>query len=1212
MPDRIVASSSLVGEFENEALPCPKPTAAIYNMAWGQGFEAERALLPLQSTERNKFRRLFNAERSRTSELKAAYNIIKQSRRNVAKSFSWTPSILYLSGEPSTRAGHVYRVLRFVDALRSAGFQSEWIELSQLDEVLLKQKLRNADALVIWRAPWSEKLSTAISIARIDGIKVVFDIDDYLFDPDLAKIAIRDGIRSGGLCEERVAEQCKSIQQTLKEADYCTCTTSRLASAMRCFSKPTFVLPNGFDEKTIEASRRAAWRQSKVVDGLIRIGYAGGTKTHQRDFAVVAPAIARLLREDARCRLVVFDRALDLSEFPELLGLETHIENRALVPLQDLAYELARFDINVAPLEVGNPFCEAKSELKYFEAALVRVPTVASPTEPFRAAITHGKNGLLASSPDEWYGHLKALAQNPELRRRIGQKAYDHALWRYGPERRLQLVTSAFEQILLGPRLASRRQPDVLRNLADVARTAFGVLFRLMASPFAVLIFRVGLRTRLMRPMWALLPRNKRKRLRDVWLIRRSALFDADWYLVRNPDVAKAGLDPVLHYVRHGAAKGRDPGPLFDTDWYLEQNPSVAKAGQNPLAHYLRRGATQGRRPHPPRCNDISLFGTPGKRPAALQETPKNRHVVYTAIVGHYDELKAPAVIADDWDYICFSDAPIEAPYPWRIFGIDYFNMDPKRVSGYLKTHPHIYLSEYEWSVWVDANIKLGTDPLFFLNVVNTEGARVGSYLHQDRDCLFEEAMEVVRRRKDDAEVVKEHINRYRNERFPRNFGLYETNVLLRKHNDPMVRKLDVEWWKEIDSGSRRDQLSLTYVLWKHDFKIFPFGGKGTCARNVAQAQLVPHNKVISAVNPPGGNTRKYEEIHLRHLRCTSNKHITPSNIDIIVCIHNALDDARRCLAWLVKFSEKNGPNLILVDDGSDQETRIFLESFSSDHANVTLIRNDQACGYTAAANKGLRRSQGRYVILLNSDTVVTSRWVHKMVEAVEVSPDVGLAGPMSNAASWQSVPDIIDSRGGFAVNELPRGITPEDVNRICEQSSTYIFPRVPILNGFCLIVKRRVLDEVGYFDENAFPQGYGEENDYCFRARDAGFECVVATHTYVFHAKSKSYGSERRRVLSHQGSRVLRERYSGTKIKNAVETMRVHPELSRMRESVRLSLANARIAMEANRELDSRQFCDAPPVYAGCVAGPRPGRTSAPKPVGEGIMVRRRWLSSG
>jgi len=97
----------------------------------------------------------------------------------------------------------------------------------------------------------------------------------------------------------------------------------------------------------------------------------------------------------------------------------------------------------------------------------------------------------------------------------------------------------------------------------------------------------------------ARLPKRGIQLIKDLRLVSGSGLFDRDWYLQRNPDVAEAGVNPVRHYVRRGGAEGRDPNPLFDSDWYLQQYPDVAQAGENPLVHYLRHGATEGRDPNP-------------------------------------------------------------------------------------------------------------------------------------------------------------------------------------------------------------------------------------------------------------------------------------------------------------------------------------------------------------------------------------------------------------------------------------------------------------------------------------------------------------------------------------------------------------------------------------------------------------------------------------
>ncbi len=372
--------------------------------------------------------------------------------------------LLFVSGEPDT-PGHSYRVARYAEVARAAGFEAEILRADRLPSKrgrhrrrLLGGRPAAADLVVIWRAAWSEPLALAMKDWRRSGARLAFDIDDYMFDPELARIEVIDGIRSQACSEEAVAELYGRINRTFLECDAGIAPTETLARAMRRWGKPAFVLPNGFDAATYAASRRAvAAHRRRKPDGLIRIGYAAGSKTHQRDFAVAAPAIARLLWERPECRLVLFrvgqsgPLLVDLSEYPEFAGLEDRIEWRPLRPLEELPEELARCDINLAPLETGNAFCEAKSELKFFESALVEIVTVASPTTPFASAIVDGQTGLLAADTDDWYAALRGLVDDPARRQAMGQAAFHSVLWRFGPEGRQQTAASVYDRLLACP-----------------------------------------------------------------------------------------------------------------------------------------------------------------------------------------------------------------------------------------------------------------------------------------------------------------------------------------------------------------------------------------------------------------------------------------------------------------------------------------------------------------------------------------------------------------------------------------------------------------------------------------------------------------------------------------------------------------------------------------------------------------------------------------
>jgi GT2 family glycosyltransferase/glycosyltransferase involved in cell wall biosynthesis len=273
--------------------------------------------------------------------------------------------------------------------------------------------------------------------------------------------------------------------------------------------------------------------------------------------------------------------------------------------------------------------------------------------------------------------------------------------------------------------------------------------------------------------------------------------------------------------------------------------------------------------------------------------------------------------------------------------------------------------------------------------------------------------------------------------------------------------------------------------------------------KGMAFGQARHHSLISSAVAPPP----PHEEL-----------------VSIIVCVHNALDFTKNCLYKLVRHTQ-SPYELIIVDDGSAEETKTFLQDFARIW-QTTLIRHESAQGYTKAANAGLASTHGAWMLLINSDTEISAEWLDRMVACGASEDRIGVVGPLSNTASWQSVPEIFSSHGDWAENSLPEDMDIPGYARLLQRYSGLVYPRLAFLNGFCFMIRKECLDEVGYLDEALFPQGYGEENDFCIRARRHGWSLAVADDVFVYHAQSKSYSHDRRHKLANQADQILRQQY--------------------------------------------------------------------------------------
>ena len=160
------------------------------------------------------------------------------------------------------------------------------------------------------------------------------------------------------------------------------------------------------------------------------------------------------------------------SEFPEFQCFSDRVETHPAVDWRLLPAEIARADINLIPLKI-NVFTEGKSNLKYYEAALLKIPSVASPTGVYSSCITHGVNGFLARSHAEWYEALRSLIVDPALREQMGERAHRHVLGTYVPQVIGDEAAAVYRQLLLEHRLGlgiTEESPTVVVLVGDLVR----------------------------------------------------------------------------------------------------------------------------------------------------------------------------------------------------------------------------------------------------------------------------------------------------------------------------------------------------------------------------------------------------------------------------------------------------------------------------------------------------------------------------------------------------------------------------------------------------------------------------------------------------------------------------------------------------------------------------------------------------------------------
>lgn len=218
--------------------------------------------------------------------------------------------------------------------------------------------------------------------------------------------------------------------------------------------------------------------------------------------------------------------------------------------------------------------------------------------------------------------------------------------------------------------------------------------------------------------------------------------------------------------------------------------------------------------------------------------------VIYTSLTGGYDNLPQYEVLDADFDYICFTnDYPAGSKVgQWEIRPIPIVLDDKTRLSRYVKLMPHAVFPDYEYSVWLDANLIITAQNIYDIIKQRINHKEIWCAVkHPLLDCIYDDAHACIIGANVKFSDVAPQVKFLQQEKFPRHYGLYENNFIIRNHNAFSVKEIDSTWWEIYLQYSKRDQLSLCYIFWKKNFTptlIFP---PEFSTRNVTGMKYKPH-----------------------------------------------------------------------------------------------------------------------------------------------------------------------------------------------------------------------------------------------------------------------------------------------------------------------------------------------------------------------------------
>jgi len=626
-------------------------------------------------------------------------------------------------------------------------------------------------------------------------------------------------------------------------------------------------------------------------------------------------------------------------------------------------------------------------------------------------------------------------------------------------------------------------------------------------------------------------------------IIKESGLFDEEWYLNQYPDVLKAGMDPILHYIRHGWKELRDPSPAFNTAFYLSKNPDVARAQVNPLLHYILYGRSEGRKATPYDEDFIRIL----KEVMRIKQNPQNEgyanwilkyelpetlHIYYnlktkldtlaykpkiSVIMPVYnppEQFLREAIESvinqsyPNWE-LCIADDCSTKAYVKEVL-TEYQNLYPdkikvvfREVNGHIceASNSALSLATGEYVCFLDHDDKLHPHALYYVAEEINKNPSV-KIIYSDEDKIDSKGLRQDPHFKSDwnPDLLLSHN--------------YITHLLVIKKD--IVDKIGgfrkgLEGAQDYDlvlrASLHANEQEISHIpkilyhwrMWEGSTALSPKAKRYTHLAGKKAIEDYLKFKGISGAKVVDG---KFPNTY-RVIYPIPNP---PPLVSIIIPTRDKVELLRNCVESIIKKTQYENYEIIIVNNRStEQKTLNYLSEIQKRFSNIRVIDYNHDFNYSAINNFAVKFAKGELILLLNNDTeVLNPEWLTEMVSHA-VRPEIGCVGaklyyPDGNIQHG----GVILGIGGVAGHSHKHFPSehPGYMNRLI------LVQNLSAVTGACLMVKKKIYEEVGGLDEENLKIALNDV-DFCLKVREAGYRNLWTPYAELIHHESKSRGYE-------------------------------------------------------------------------------------------------------